>query len=79
MQTIGDLARANELQLRAAIGIRGIQLKERANGTDLRPVDPAAADENKSIGSSVTLPRDITNQSELFSVLRTCQKVSHKD
>lgn len=74
VHTIGDLARANELQLRAAIGIRGIQLKERANGTDPRPVDPAAADENKSIGSSVTLPRDIANQSELFSVLENLSK-----
>ncbi len=34
----------------------------------------AAADENKSIGSSVTLPRDIANQSELFSVLENLSK-----
>ena len=83
VHTIGDLARANDLQLRAAIGIRGIQLKERANGIDSRSVDPTAADENKSIGSSVTLPRDVANQSELMIVLKNLsetvsQRLKHR-
>lgn len=68
--TIKDLAHANDIQLQAAIGIRGIQLKERANGNDMRKVDPEAASVNKSIGSSITLPRDISNQAELLNVLK---------
>ncbi|MEK3890821.1 DNA polymerase IV [Bacillus sp. FSL K6-3431] len=69
VHTIGDLIQINEQQLKSVLGIRGIKLKERANGNDTRPVDPAAAEENKSIGSSITLPRDITNQSELTVIL----------
>ncbi|RST73755.1 DNA polymerase IV [Siminovitchia acidinfaciens] len=69
VKTIKDLAHANDLQLQTAIGIRGIKLKERANGIDPRKVDPEAAAVNKSIGSSITLPRDISNQAELLSVL----------
>ncbi|HLU23465.1 MAG TPA: DNA polymerase IV [Bacillaceae bacterium] len=69
IHTIGDLAQANDIQLRAVLGIRGIQLQERANGIDPRPVDPEAGKENKSVGSSITLPRDITNQSALLDIL----------
>src|SRR5690606_35102963 len=45
------------------------QLQERANGIDPRPVDPESGKENKSEGSSITLPRDITNQSALLDIL----------
>ncbi|WP_246145499.1 DNA polymerase IV [Bacillus rubiinfantis] len=69
--TIGDLANANELQLKSLLGINGIRLKERANGKDDRPVDPEAIEEFKSIGNSTTLPRDVTNQQELFHVLES--------
>lgn len=72
--TIGDIAKANDYQLRATLGIRGVQLKERANGIDARPVDPEAAEEHKSVGSSVTLPRDTTNQSELLQILENLAK-----
>ncbi|MBS4222350.1 DNA polymerase IV [Lederbergia citrea] len=83
INTIGDLAHAHDMQLRAALGIRGLQLKERANGKDARPVDPDAAEGNKSIGSSITLPRDIANQSQLLSVLgdlskSVSQRLKHK-
>lgn len=69
IHTVKDLAEADDWTLRTALGIRGLKLKERANGIDTRAVDPAAADESKSIGSSVTLPRDISNQAELLAVL----------
>ncbi|MFD1707060.1 DNA polymerase IV [Siminovitchia sediminis] len=75
IKTIKDLAHANELQLRSVLGIRGSRLKERANGVDRRKVDPEAAAVNKSIGSSVTLPKDTTYQAELFAVL---EKLSEK-
>ncbi len=69
--TIEDLARANEIQLKALLGINGIRLKERANGIDPRPVDPEAASEFKSVGNSTTLPSDIVNQHQLLQVLET--------
>lgn len=77
--TIKDIAHANDIRLEGLLGIRGLQLKERANGIDLRPVDPEAAEESKSIGSSVTLPRDMTNQLELLKVLQQlANKVSFR-
>ncbi len=69
--TIQDLAKANDIQLKALLGINGIRLKERANGIDPRPVDPAAASEFKSVGNSTTLPSDIANQHQLLQVLET--------
>ncbi len=67
--TIGDLASGNEIQLKSLLGINGTRLKERANGIDVRSVDPESVSEFKSIGNSTTLPRDISNQQELFHVL----------
>ncbi|WP_307255774.1 DNA polymerase IV [Oikeobacillus pervagus] len=75
--TIQDLAKANELQLRNLLGINGIRLKERANGNDSRKVDPNAVNEFKSVGNSITLPMDLTNQKELLETLRKlAEKVS---
>jgi DNA polymerase IV len=69
IETVGDLAAANELQLKALLGINGIRLKERANGIDQRIVDPDSVSDFKSIGNSTTLPKDTTNQQELFRIL----------
>ena len=69
IETIKDLAHAEDYQLQSAMGIRGLKLKERANGNDSRKVDPEAAAVNKSIGSSITLPRDMTKQAELLYIL----------
>ncbi len=74
IKTIGDLAKANDMQLRATLGIRGLKLKERANGEDIRAVDPDAAAENKSVGNSVTLPQDLAIQAELLAVLEKLAK-----
>ncbi|PLR99845.1 DNA polymerase IV [Bacillus sp. T33-2] len=70
INSIGDLARASEAQLRALLGINGPRLKERANGNDRRAVDPESVYDFKSIGNSTTLPRDIANQQELCTVLK---------
>lgn len=67
--TIGELAKGNEIQLKSLLGINGIRIKERANGIDSRPVDPESVSEFKSVGNSTTMPRDISNQQELFQVL----------
>ncbi|MDP4105073.1 MAG: DNA polymerase IV [Bacillota bacterium] len=69
IQTIGDLANGNEIQLKTLLGINGIRLKERANGNDSRPVDPESVADFKSIGNSTTLPKDVINQQELFHTL----------
>lgn len=71
IMTIGDLAKANDIQLKTLLGINGIRLKERAMGFDSRPVDPEAIYDFKSIGNSTTLPKDTTVQQELFQVLRS--------
>ncbi|CAM3989425.1 DNA polymerase IV [Mesobacillus thioparans] len=67
--SIGDLAKANDIQLKALLGINGLKLKERANGQDNRVVDPESVYDFKSIGNSTTLPRDLSNQHELLKVL----------
>jgi DNA polymerase IV len=69
VETVGDLAKANEVQLKALLGINGIRIKERANGVDTRLIDPDSVSDFKSIGNSTTLPKDTTNQQELFRVL----------
>lgn len=69
IKTIGDLAAANDIQLKSALGINGIRLKERANGIDRRMVNPEAASEFKSVGNSTTLPKDNSNQQELLGVI----------
>ncbi|WP_040208215.1 DNA polymerase IV [Neobacillus jeddahensis] len=71
IHTIGDLAMGNEIQLKSLLGINGIRIRERANGIDQRPVDPESVAEFKSIGNSTTLPRDVSNQQELFHVLES--------
>ncbi|KKK33269.1 DNA polymerase IV [Mesobacillus campisalis] len=69
IDTIGTLAKSNEIQLKALLGINGLRLRERANGIDRRPVDPESVFDFKSIGNSTTLPKDIANQQELIRVL----------
>ncbi|MEH7249725.1 DNA polymerase IV [Neobacillus niacini] len=71
IHTIGELAAGNEIQLKSLLGINGIRIKERANGIDNRPVDPEAVSEFKSIGNSTTLPKDTSNQQELYRVLES--------
>jgi DNA polymerase IV len=71
IHTIGDLAKGNEIQLKSLLGINGIRIKERANGIDHRTVNPESIEEFKSIGNSTTLPRDVSNQHELYRVLES--------
>ncbi len=59
--TIGDLAKADENIVKTSFGKHGVQLRQRANGIDYRIVDPEAAEERKSVGSSTTLPVDETD------------------
>lgn len=74
IQTIGDLANADQTLLKKLLGINGVRLKERANGIDNREVDPESIFEFKSIGNSTTLPRDISTQKDLLTVLQGLAK-----
>lgn len=71
IHTIGDLAKSNDIQLKALLGINGLKLKERANGIDNREVDPESIYDHKSVGNSTTLPKDSSNQKELTDVLKS--------
>ena len=69
VETIGDLAIKDVYTLKQLLGINGERLQNRANGIDLRPVDPEAIHEFKSIGSSQTLPRDTTDEIEIRQLM----------
>lgn len=77
INTIEDLAKADVYELTHLLGINGERLKNRANGIDLRPVDPDAVSEFKSIGSSQTLPHDTTSIVEIEKLMAALsEKVS---
>lgn len=73
IQTIGDLATANERLLQQGLGKNGVRLRKRANGDDVRAVDPNAIYDTKSVGNSTTLPRDET---EYYILKETFEKLS---
>lgn len=79
IETIGDLAKANEIQLKALLGINGLRLKDRANGIDKRTVNPDSVYDFKSIGNSTTLAKDISNQQKLLEVIEgLAEKTAHR-
>ena len=66
VHTIGDLARADEAMLSRFLGKRGRQLRVYARGEDDEPVRWEKKKEDlKSIGNSMTLPKDITDREEV--------------
>ena len=70
LYTIGDLAKTDEIIIKSSFGKHGIRLHQRANGIDHRLVDPEAAEERKSFGSSTTLPVDETDLDECLKVFK---------
>ncbi|QSO46788.1 DNA polymerase IV [Alicyclobacillus mengziensis] len=68
IHTIGDLAVADESQLRRYFGVRGPELRSLANGIDDAPVQEVS-EPSKSIGHSITLARDLCDFDELCTVL----------
>ena len=66
VHTIGDLARADEAMLSRFLGKRGWQLRVYARGEDDEPVHFEKKKEDlKSIGNSMTLPKDISDREEV--------------
>ncbi|NLZ38713.1 MAG: DNA polymerase IV [Firmicutes bacterium] len=69
IKTIGQLAAMPKRLLVSRFGIMGEILSQLANGIDDSPVDPYVFDTAKSIGHSITLPRDIDKPEEVARVL----------
>ncbi|MFB5661548.1 DNA polymerase IV [Alteribacillus sp. HJP-4] len=77
--TIGGLAQYSESSLYTRFGIMGSKLYQRANGEDFRDVNPEAANETKSVGSSTTLPYDEDQFVELKKVIyKLAEKVEER-
>ena len=68
IKTIGDLAKYDKNRLIKLFGKHGSIMWEYANGIDNSPVKYIKEDP-KSVGNSVTLPRDIYNLEELYEIL----------
>lgn len=68
IETIGQLANADKKILSAHLKSHGILLWEYANGIDDTPVISVPA-ENKGIGNSTTLPKDVSNREDACKVL----------
>lgn len=79
IQTIGELAHVEEYTIRQALGKNGIRLRARANGEDVRKVDPNSIYETKSVGNSTTLPIDETDIQVLEKTFeKICEKVAER-
>ncbi|PGZ96446.1 DNA polymerase IV [Bacillus pseudomycoides] len=79
IHTIGDLAAGKAHIIRSVIGNHGLDLQKRANGIDNRDVDPSQMGQYKTIGNSITLPKDVDEEKELLDMLeRLSQSVSRR-
>jgi DNA polymerase-4 len=67
IQSIGQLAAAEESFLTKHFGVVGIWLKNAANGIDESPVNPLQ-EASKSVGHTTTLPHNLTDKSEIERV-----------
>ncbi|MBQ8987288.1 MAG: DNA polymerase IV [Lachnospiraceae bacterium] len=69
VNTIGDLALCDSRLLQNALGKNGLMLKVFALGADPSPVRPVSAEAAiKSVGNSVTAPRDMENLDDVKCV-----------
>lgn len=67
--TIGRLAAMPVSQLAARFGLIGETLHRLAHGQDDSPVDPSSLNGTRSLGHSLTLPRDIDDPEDVARVL----------
>jgi DNA polymerase-4 len=68
IQTVGELAAAEEAALLAALGSHGLELQRLARGDDPRPVVPDA--EARSVGSEDTFEEDLRGEEALLPHLQ---------
>lgn len=73
INTIGDIAKANDVILHSLLGIQGLRLIKRANGEDNR--DLKYSIERKSIGNSKTFTMDLIEEDD---VAKEIKKLSNK-
>lgn len=79
IETIGDLAKADQHTMHKLFGINGLRLVEKANGEDKREVNPDSIYDTKSVGNSTTLPHDVSESNELRDIIFTLsEKVSNR-
>ncbi len=70
VRTCGDLGRMDEKLLTSKYGIIGKRLKQMGQGLDDSPVVPVEDEEQvKSVGHSMTLPRDISGKDQIMQRL----------
>ena len=72
INTIGDVANANEVILHSVLGIQGLRLKQRANGEDNRELKYTV--ERKSIGNSKTFAQDIIEEDDISNEIKKLSK-----
>ncbi len=78
IRTCGDLGKAPLALLTKRFGVMGKHLKEMGNGRLERPLEVVTPDP-KSIGHSITLPKDIWRREELTScLLRLSERVGRR-
>lgn len=79
IETIGELALANEGLIKEKMGKNGVRLQTRAKGIDDRQVDPDSIYDTKSVGTSTTLPVDETDEQNLKALFRQLsEKVANR-
>ncbi len=78
--TIGDLAKADEKLLQSLVGKNGVMLKQFACGEDTQEVQLTTHKEQvKSVGNSLTCPRDLKTVEEVDQVLyQLAEHVAHR-
>ncbi|MCI8331485.1 MAG: DNA polymerase IV, partial [Clostridiales bacterium] len=78
IQTIGDLAKSDQMFLRYILGKNGMMLWQFANGLDISPVSNIGAKSFiKSVGNSTTAPRDLITDEDIWITLCVlCESVS---
>ena len=77
INTIGDVAKANEVILHSVLGIQGLRLKQCANGEDNRELKYTV--ERKSIGNSKTFVQDLIEEDDISNeIKKLSKKVSNR-
>lgn len=68
IRTIGDLAKSDRDFIIKKFGKMGVMMHDYANGIDSSPVNNKI-EKPKSIGNSVTLPKDVYGEEEIYKVV----------
>lgn len=79
IETIGDLAKAEERMLRDSFGVHLVRLHSYVNGLDTRPVKVEANYDVKTVGNSKTLPYNTAEERVIVEALeKMAESVSER-